>query len=59
MLWKKYFWGHISTFVPNFEAKRAQNMLKKTKIFFLNVNQNKLYFPILLSEQQGDKIVSP
>ncbi len=47
--------GHISIFA-NFEAERAQN---GPKIFFSNVNQNKQYFPIMVSDQQVVKIVSP
>jgi hypothetical protein len=32
---------------------------KIEKIFFSNMNQIKLYFPILVLDQQGVKIVSP
>jgi hypothetical protein len=37
----------------------AQNRSKNLKILFKNVNQNKLYFQILVSDQQGVKLVSP
>ncbi len=58
IIWKNYFWV-ILTFFANFEAERAQNGPKKQKIFFSNVNKDKLYFPILVSEQQVVEIVSP
>jgi hypothetical protein len=54
----KIFWVILSLFA-NFEAERAQNGPKKLKIFFSNVNQNKLYFPIPVSDQQVVEIVSP
>ncbi len=56
--WKKLvFWSykHFLQFLKPNAHKTAQ----KTKIFFSNVNQNKLYNPILVSDQQVVKIVSP
>jgi hypothetical protein len=55
---EKIIFSVILAFFANFEAERAQNGSKKRKIFFLNVNQNKLYFPILVLDQQVVKIVS-
>jgi hypothetical protein len=51
---KIIFWV-IIVFFANFEADRAQNGPKYQKSFF----QKKLYFPILVSDQQVVKIVSP
>ncbi len=50
---------HWLALFANFEAERSQDGPKKRKIFFSNVNQNKLYFPILVSDQQVVKTVSP
>ncbi len=37
---------------------KATKWLKNTKnLFFPNMNQNKLYFPIVVSNQQAVKIV--
>jgi hypothetical protein len=44
--------------LANFEAECAQNVPKKRKIFFTDVNQKKLYFPILVLDQQVVTIVS-
>jgi hypothetical protein len=52
------FWVILALFA-NFEAERAQNSPKNDKFFFSNVNQNNLYFPFLVSDQQVVKIVSP
>jgi hypothetical protein len=57
MLWKKYLWGHISTFYELWILMHTKQL--KIMNFFSNVNQNKLYFPILVSKQQGVKIISP
>ncbi len=55
--WEKKFCGHL--FFANSEAERAQSDPKKPKIIFSNVNQNKLYFLILVSDRQVVKIVLP
>ena len=57
LLWKKYLWGHISTFYELWILMHTKQL--KIMNFFSNVNQNKLYFPILVSKQQGVKIISP
>jgi hypothetical protein len=50
----------ILALFANFEAENAQNgPKKKNKTFFSNMNQNKLYFPILVLDQQVVKISSP
>jgi hypothetical protein len=41
---KKKFWVMLLHFT-NFKDKRIQNAFKKRKTFFLNIYQNKLYFP--------------
>jgi hypothetical protein len=41
--------GVILALFANFEAERTLNGPKR-KIFFSNVNKNKLYFPILVSD---------
>ena len=50
--------GSYYHFLPNLKPN-AYKTAQKTKIFFSNVNKNKLYFSILVSEQQGVKILSP
>jgi hypothetical protein len=49
----------IIALFANFEAERAQNSPKKRKIFFSNMNQNKLYFLILVSDKQVVKPFHP
>jgi hypothetical protein len=58
IIWEKFFWVIVALFA-NLEAERVQNGLKKREKVFSNVNHNKLYFPILVSDQQVVKIVSP
>ncbi len=57
MLWKKYLWSHISTFYQLWILMHTK-LSKKIKTFFSNVNQNKLYFSILVSNQQGVQFIS-
>jgi hypothetical protein len=49
------FWGAVLDLFANFEAIRARNGLKTRKIFFPNVNQKRVYFSILVSDQQAVK----
>ncbi len=56
---KKIIVGHSRTFYQLWILTRTQNGSKIWTIFFSNVNQNELYFSILVSDQQGVKIISP
>jgi hypothetical protein len=51
--------GSYYHFLPNLKPNPPKTAQKNQKYFFSNVNKNKLYFPILVSEQQGGKILSP
>ncbi len=55
---KRLFLVHIST-VCQFWSLTRTKRLKKWKFSFENLNQNKLYFPILVSDQKSIKIISP
>ncbi len=54
---KKLFLVHIGT-VCQFWSLMCTKRPKKQKFSFSNENQNKLYFPILVSDQQSVKIIS-
>jgi hypothetical protein len=55
---KKIFVGSYFQFLSTLKSNAHKTTKKKGKIFFSNTNQNKLYFPIPVSDQQGVKIVS-
>jgi hypothetical protein len=54
----KHIFLFILALLVNFEAYRAQNC-SKTKSLKKNVNQDELYFPILIPDQQCVKNVHP
>jgi hypothetical protein len=55
---KKILLGSYYQFLSTLKSNAHKTTIKKRKNFFSNMNQNKLYFPIPVSDQQGVKIVS-